>query len=98
MQTLTQENGVVRMDVWLSEISKGVFSFGPAQVIYDVEGLASWKYQALGIETQRTRRWDRFDYTPAFLTSNWKLFHDAAQAHQFEILHEILPEFGICAI
>ena len=33
----------------------------------------------------------------SFLISDWKMFHDALQAHRFEVIHEILPKYGISA-
>lgn len=39
----------------------------------------------------------RFTYDPQFLTSDYKLFHDALQAHRFHVIHELLPRYGICA-
>ena len=91
------ESGDARHQVWLKKIADGAFSFGPAPVNYTAKGTGSWKYKALG-----TREWvdledDKFKYKPTFLKSDWKHFHDALQAHRFSILHDILPEFGICA-
>ncbi len=37
-----------------------------------------------------------FEYKESFLASDWKMFHDALQAHRFDIIHDILPAFGIC--
>ncbi len=90
---LKEEDGGKRHDAWLEAIRKGEFSFGAEEIHYDEKGSNSWKAQALGTS---------FDvpvnsYKPEFLTSHWKLFHDAIQAHRFHVAHEILPEYGICA-
>jgi hypothetical protein len=31
------------------------------------------------------------------LKSDWKHFHDALQAHRQDVLHDVLPRYGICA-
>ncbi|MDD5057195.1 MAG: hypothetical protein PHQ60_04930 [Sideroxydans sp.] len=36
-------------------------------------------------------------YKPNFLGSHWKHFHDAIQAHRFNVVYNILPKYGICA-
>lgn len=33
----------------------------------------------------------------AFLSSQWKLFHDALMEHRYSVCHDIFPEFNICA-
>lgn len=38
-----------------------------------------------------------YHYSPAFRTSNYKLFHDAARDQRHAVFAEILPSFGICA-
>jgi hypothetical protein len=78
---------------WLGAIAAGSFSFGPATISYAANGSQSWKAEALGYS---------FDlpvhgYKPEFLESNWKRFHDALQRHRLTLLHEILPNYGICA-
>jgi hypothetical protein len=92
-------NGVVdvdekkRHDAWIAEVRKGAFSFGAEAVAYDGEGEGSWKARALGTLEKPEHG---FSYSPAFLRSDWKLFHDALQAHRLEIVNHILPEYGIC--
>ncbi len=82
---------------WLDIVENGFngekFSFGTASIAYAAEGPNSWKEKALGSS------WDMrvHQYSPAFLTSNWKLFHDALQLHRVTVLHDILPKYGICA-
>ncbi|MBS2028656.1 MAG: hypothetical protein JST54_12190 [Deltaproteobacteria bacterium] len=95
---LTNEDPKLRLNAWLKAVHDAEFSFGAAKASYAPHGPGSWKQQALGIDDARVGDGDEFDYTPAFDTSNWKLFHDAAQAHQHDVLREILPRFGICAV
>jgi hypothetical protein len=38
-----------------------------------------------------------FEFTPNFLRSDWKHFHDAVQYHRLFILHDLLPRVGLCA-
>ena len=95
---ITDDDPLVRLEAWRESLKRGEFSFGSANPVYVRSGEGSWKYQALGTTRAKIRPWEKFDYSPEFLQSNWKLFHDAALAHQNDILHEILPRFGICAI
>ncbi len=87
------EKGEDRHAVWLEAIANGVFSFGAENISYQAKGRGSWKDRALGTS---------FDlpvhtYKSDFLDSDWKLFHDAVQAHRFYVIHDLLPHYGICA-
>jgi len=95
---LKAEEGSERLAAWVQAVEQGEFSFGPAQPSYVKSGPGSWKQIALGVSTAKIAPSMKFHYSPAFLSTNWKLFHDAALAHQYSILHDILPRFGICAI
>jgi hypothetical protein len=96
LENIKDKNGHVRHHKWLDAISQSKFSFGAANVDYIPKGQGSWKYQALGTEKLVDRENEIFPYHPSFLVSNWKLFHDALQAHQFYIIHDLLPQYGIC--
>jgi hypothetical protein len=85
--------GAARHAAWRKAIATGEFSFGPATVAYADEGESSWKAQALG----SSRDLPRYPYNKSFLTSNWKLFHDALQLHRLTVSHDILPKYDICA-
>ncbi len=78
-------------------IARGVFSFGAANIEYLPKGRGSWKHRALGTTRSVDEDYELFAYRRTFLHSNWKLFHDALQAHRFDVLHDILPAYGICA-
>jgi hypothetical protein len=80
----------------VGSIGAGIFSFGPANIAYQPKGEGSWKHQALGTREDKDRDSDVFPYSNNFLTSDWKLFHDALQAHHFYVIHELLPKYGIC--
>ena len=95
-RTLTSDNRLVRHQEWLQAIAAGKFSFGAATVYYKAKGKNSWKYLALQTEGEIDREDEVFAYHPHFLTSDWKLFHDALQAHHFYIIHELLPQYRIC--
>jgi hypothetical protein len=95
---LTDDDAWERLRAWIDAVRHGEFSFGSAEPAYLKSGEGSWKHQALGITKAKVGRREKFEYRPDFLSSNWKLFHDAALAHQHDVLHEILPHFGICAI
>lgn len=90
-------NGEARHEKWLDLIREGKFSFGKAEVTYVPKGQGSWKYEALKTESSTDTGKEKFPYHPGFLQSDWKLFHDALKAHRFYIIHELLPQYGICA-
>lgn len=96
LATIKDNDGKVRHQKWLSSIREGKFSFGKAEVTYIPKGQGSWKYEALKTTSQIDTGKEKFPYDPSFLQSNWKLFHDALEAHRFYITHELLPQYGIC--
>jgi hypothetical protein len=96
LENIRDENGRERHQQWLSAIAAGNFSFGKANIDYIPKGKGSWKHLALGTENAVDRENEVFPYSPSFLISHWKLFHDALQAHRFYIIHELLPRYGIC--
>lgn len=87
------EEGEERHREWVRKIGQGLFSFGPATISYAEDGKGSWKADALG----SSRDMFEYRYKDTFLTSNWKLFHDALQLHRITVAHDILPRYGICA-
>jgi len=91
---IKNKNGDERHAEWLQAIRSGAFSFGATAIAdYVPRGRESWKAQALG--TSHDLPVHR--YKPEFLKSDWKMFHDAIQAHRFHVVHDILPRYGICA-
>lgn len=95
-KTFREQSGDARHKRWLESIANGDFSFGPQQLKYISKGVGSWKYQALGQENDTDADSDIFEFKNDFLNSDWKLFHDALQAHRFDVIHDILPKYGIC--
>ncbi len=88
-----REKGKERHATWRAAIKDGIFSFGSDTVAYTGKGKGSWKEKALGSNFhQRVTT-----YKKDFLASDWKLFHDAIQAHRFYVIHDLLPKYGICA-
>lgn len=87
------EEGEERYQKWVKAIGEGLFSFGPADISYAEDGKGSWKMDALGT----SRDMPKYPYKDSFLTSNWKLFHDALILHRITVSHDILPKYGICA-
>jgi len=100
---IQNDSGEARHAIWLQHIADGYFSFGAENISYPGNGLTrgkgegSWKDKALGTKKAVDSKGEVFPYTPSFLTSDWKLFHDAIQAHRFAVIHDILPRYGICA-
>jgi hypothetical protein len=94
IENFTNPSGTVRHQQWIDSIARGEFSFGPENISYIPKGEGSWKQQALFVETSSKSY--KYEYSVSFLSSNWKMFHDALQKHLFEVIHDILPKYGIC--
>lgn len=95
-RTITETDKNKRHQKWLESIRAGKFSFGAADPIYIPKGKGSWKHQALGTDREIDTGHEQYPYQPQFLDSNWKLFHDALNAHRFFVIHELLPKYGLC--
>ncbi|MBT7618101.1 MAG: hypothetical protein HN590_12535 [Calditrichaeota bacterium] len=97
------DDGDNRNDKWLSYINRGKFTFTePSEPKVKVEkfiakGPGSWKHKALDTTKEWEAGHERFQFTPEFLVSDWKLFHDALQIHRIDVIRNILPKYGICA-
>ena len=96
-RSLDDPDGSVRHCSWLQAIGNGRFSFGPVDLDYVHKGEGSWKHQALGTEKFHDSGTERYHYNATFLDSDWKLFHDAVQAHRCDVIYGVLPRYGICA-
>lgn len=97
LRTITDESGDDRHEKWIRKIGKGYFGFPPVKLSYRPKGVDSWKYQALGTRKFKDKATDKYPYSESFLGCDWKLFHDALQAHRFSVVHNLLPRYGICA-
>lgn len=89
----TEGEWEARHTAWLEAIAAGRFSFGPAEIRYVDRGPGSWKHDALGTDEVG----DDVPLRPSFFTSDYKRFHDAAEEHRFDVLHRVLPKYGILA-
>lgn len=96
-KAFNNEDGDTRHEQWLQSIAAGKFSFGAEEVGYIAKGRGSWKHKALDTTKAIEHGKERYQYKSEFLDSDWKLFHDALQAHRYDVLHDILPKYGICA-
>ncbi|CCK81413.1 DUF6765 family protein [Desulfobacula toluolica] len=93
------EEGEDRHMKWLKSIAAGDFSFaekGEENLSYIHNGKDSWKYKALKTKRESETKHELFPFSPEFLRSDWKLFHDALQIHRIDIIRDILPKYGIC--
>jgi hypothetical protein len=97
LSDIREENGDGRHSRWLDLIARGEFGFPAVKIAYKAKGTGSWKHQALGTARKKDAKSEVFPYSASFLTSDWKLFHDALQAHRFTVINSILPQYGICA-
>jgi hypothetical protein len=97
IESLQEPNAKIRHQAWLNAIAEGQFSFGAATIGYAQQGEDSWRAKALGVVKNKDARLEVYAYKQAFLSSDWKLFHDALQVHRSNIVHDILPQYGVCA-
>jgi hypothetical protein len=86
-----------RLNMWKESVLRGDFSFGTDVWNYEIEGKNSWLYEAFGYESNDDFEFKNVKFDSNFMSSNWKMAQDALSFHQFSVLHEILPKFGICA-
>jgi uncharacterized protein DUF6765 len=96
-RNIQKDDGKKRHKVWLQHISDGYFGFQPVKLEYKAKGVRSWKHEALGTTKEKDDKKEKFKYDDKFLQSNWKLFHDALLSHRFYVIHNLLPQYGICA-
>lgn len=84
-----------RAKAWQRVISNGSFGFEPEgkDIGLSYDDREWFKVAVKVVETEGKP--DRYEKKPGFENSNWKYFHDAAAFHRFNVLHEILPEYGI---
>jgi hypothetical protein len=97
--TFTEKDAGIRCNKWIQSINNDGFSFktyGERLPRYVCDASGSWKDQALGIALEDDHHDTKLVYSPGFLTSHWKLFHDALQFHKIEVVRDILPAYGIC--
>jgi hypothetical protein len=97
LASLVDEDPEARHAQWLDAIGHGDFGF-KANPSYHDRGELSWKCEALQTLEDIAESDDPLPFPPAFAASNWKLFHDALQAHRFYILHELLPRYGLLSV
>lgn len=99
-ETFTDEEGEDRNEKWIESIANGDFTFagqGEENLVYAPKGMGSWKHLALDTKKEIETKDERYRFTPDFMTSDWKNFHDALQVHRLEVIRNILPKYGICA-
>lgn len=94
---LRDQDGEQRHAAWLAAITGGAFDDIPAEtrIPYIPKGPGSWKDQALGNVDDSEDPKDRPEYTADFLVSDWKRFHDAANAHLRTVTAHLFPQFGL---
>lgn len=98
-ENFTDEEGEDRMEKWISSIKNGDLSFsepGQEEPAYIPKGIGSWKYAALDTKREFETKKELYRFTPDFMTSDWKNFHDALQIHRIDIIRNILPKYDIC--
>jgi len=73
------------------------FHHAVTYVVARLAGFPHMKANIIGTKEITDDPGEVFKYTQTFPKSNWKMFHDALQAHRFAVLHDILPRYGIIA-
>jgi hypothetical protein len=96
--TLRDEQGEARHAKWMQAVMQGRFSFGSERVSYEASGAHSWKARALGEVVPRNDASTKFEFSDAFVRSDWLQFHQALQAHRLYVLNELLPSYRIFAV
>jgi len=94
LNDISDREGEDRYKRWIGLIAQGEFGFSPVEIEYLEKGIESWKFKALGTTQGKDFKGEVYKYSPAFLTSNWKLFRDALIAYRFTVIHKILPLFA----
>jgi len=110
MANMKTADSARRHEQWLADLAAGAFPFGSVALEYSE---TTWIADALEIEpseaaaagagpgmsggTAATLDFHRYHYRTQFLSSDWKLYHDALQLHRLTVLHDILPKYGICS-
>jgi hypothetical protein len=91
------EDGDARLEKWKKAIADGRFGFKEV-VDYQASGDGCWRALAIGSDDDRAGSADfPVEYRADFPSSNWKLFHSALLSHQFFVMHELLPDYGLLA-
>lgn len=95
---IRDEDGEDRHKQWLEWISQGKFGFDGVTLKFITSGKNSWKEIARGKAAASPMSDDliTYDYNEAFLTSDWKYFHDALKTYRLNIIRDVLPKYGIC--
>jgi hypothetical protein len=79
---------------WCELIESGEFGINDC-ISYAEKGSESWLWAALGDTDLRKSKSLELEKPPYFNHTHWKLFHDALKVHRYQILHLVLPRFGI---
>lgn len=98
-RNFTSDDAEIRYLNWNKKIKEGAFSFGAEEVFYINETEKSWE-SALDFSLPKEINCliEDANYSDEFLSSHWKLFHDALVDHRKTVLHEILPSFKITVV
>lgn len=94
-ETFRYEKGDERHKKWIDSIANTEFSFGSVQLEYIAKGSGSWKDDAIGQKEWRDVGDEVFEYNDKFMNSHWRHFHIALKKHRFDVVNDILPQYGI---
>ena len=92
----TDEDADVRHTQWLGAISAGLFSFGREDISYVEFGKGSWTEEALGEELYCRHQRKYYAFKETFMTSDWKMFHDALKDHRYFLTRVLFPKYSLC--
>jgi len=87
----------VRHKVWLDTMKEGKFSFEPVNISYSATGNGSFNDLYFDLGEDNIVKLKGVEFKEEFMQTHWKLIYDAICEHRTTILHDILPQYGICA-
>lgn len=100
LRSTRDEDGDTRCSRWINALAAGeVPGIPPVEVRYDAK-----EWRSIALETEETFAGATslegilaIDCPSGFLRSDWKLFHDAAKDHRYQVTQVILPRHNLCA-
>jgi len=98
-RNFTSDDANIRHHNWNKAIKEGKFSFGAEEIVYINETAKSWdSVLDFSLPREINSVVENALYSDDFLSSDWKLFHDALIDHRKTVLHEVLPSFKITVV
>jgi SAM-dependent methyltransferase len=94
-QNITQEDKQIRHEQWQMRLDEDYFGFHDEAYPYISYGPDSWKSLAMNTNVRKNDNNDKYTISEAFLSSDWKKFHDAVKEHWDFVINHLLPGHGV---